>query len=299
MSSNTATATVSPNKPRFIPNAQLPPFTNGLRYFALRNGKGSFVIPSTKNFMDDFQIPKIKCDDGATCTILPVKDVSTLECIIRKYKEKSCRFSVVELKSVAGITKAMSIQGRLNSSIFSFRLGLDIFPHVRKIERNVEGEFSSTEEQNDEAPIESGNALLYEPLVVCNCVNFFLCSDDIDHILSRTELRDVFGSDPFLQQYERTIHRRDSALLGSDFLGITRCSINFDRARFFFDPLIHSLEGCSWTTFEDLCDEIKKMRYLKSGTVDFEVLDSIEPNDIFELISGEDPVNPYDYEQEV
>lgn len=161
--------------------------------------------------------------------------------------------------------------GKIKLINFSFRLGLDIFTHVRKIERNLEGEFSSTEEQNDEAPIESGNALLYEPLVVCNSVNFFLCSEDIDHILSTTELRDVFGSDPFLQQYERTIHRRNSALLGSDFLAITRCSINFDRARFFFDPLILSLEGCSWTTFEDLCDEIKKMRYLKSGTVYFEV----------------------------
>jgi hypothetical protein len=30
------------------------------------------VIPNSKNFIECFQIKKMKCDDGATATILPI-----------------------------------------------------------------------------------------------------------------------------------------------------------------------------------------------------------------------------------
>lgn len=155
---------VSPNKSRYAPSAQLSPFLRGLKYFALKNTKGSFVIPSTKNFMDNYQIKKIECDDGATCTVLPIQDVAMLTRIFEKYRD-SCVFSVQELRSVAGATKAMSISHMFYEPYFEFRLGLDVFPSIRRVARNWDGKkaFASSTELQEQQPIDDSSACNYEP----------------------------------------------------------------------------------------------------------------------------------------
>jgi hypothetical protein len=47
-----------------------------------------------------------------------------------------------------------------------------------------------------------------------------------------------------------------------------------------------------------VAESIKGMQYLKTGSTDFQILNSIEPNDIFGLIE-ESESNPYDNEEEV
>lgn len=129
-------------------------------------------------------------------------------------------------------------------------------------------------------------------------MNFFLCSEDIQHILSRPDLLNVFSSRDLLQPYEQVIPRRNTALLGNDFLGATKCSITFDRVKFFIDPSTHSLEDCSWRMISLVAESIIGMRYFKTGSIDFQVLNSIEPNDILGFVE-ESESNPYDNEEEV
>ena len=61
---------ISPNKERFAITPKHCNSLKGLKLFSLKNSKGSSVIPSTKIFLDKFQIKKIKCDDGATTTVV-------------------------------------------------------------------------------------------------------------------------------------------------------------------------------------------------------------------------------------
>ncbi len=55
----------SPNKDRYVVDPDFTDALLGMRVFALKNSKGSSVIPSTKNFVATHQIKKINCDDGA------------------------------------------------------------------------------------------------------------------------------------------------------------------------------------------------------------------------------------------
>jgi len=96
---------ISPNKVRYIVNEHHKDTLKGLKLFSLKNSKGSYVIPSTKNFVDTYQIKKIKCDDGSTCTVLPIENVTMLLDLFVKY-EGNCDFTITP---VAGETLALTI----------------------------------------------------------------------------------------------------------------------------------------------------------------------------------------------
>ena len=61
---------------------------------------------------------------------------------------------------------------------------------------------------------------------------------------------------------------------------------------------VHKLQDCSWEDISEIVPAIVSMRYLKTGSIDFEILDSIEHNDILGNI-GEETSNPYDDENDV
>ena len=81
--------------------------------------------------------------------------------------------------------------------------------------------------------------------------------------------------------YQKTVLRRNSALLGQDFLG-RDCvgSLHWGRIKLYMDTKVHNLQNCSWAVINMISMSIVNMKYLKKGSVDYEVLDSIEPNDI-------------------
>ena len=96
----------------------------------------------------------------------------------------------------------------------------------------------------------------------------------------------------------KNIARRNSALLGSDFLGRSQGGLSYDRVKYYFDVTSHQLELCSWSMMAQITRSIVSMRYLKTGSIDFEVLDSIEPNDILGVM-GEEDQDIYEEEQDV
>lgn len=299
----------SPNKKRFhCEDAELEPSIQGLRFFAMKNSKGSFVIPSTKNFIDEFQIKKIKCDEGATCSVLPIANCNMLQHIIEKYAAQGHVLSLKELRSIAGTTLGLTVAHPLNHKIFAFRIGLDVYPTVLPagapneagLARSLDGAFIATEEKDEEA-ISTSNMNWYAPQFLCSGINFFLCSQDVEYLLQNLSLQAPFKkSNTFglLKEYDHYVARRNSALLGNDFLGLSTCSLTYDRVRYWVDSDVHRLELCSWRNLSVLSTAIINMGYLKKGSVDFEVLDSIEPNDVHGFVDDEQ-IDPYDDDIEV
>ena len=309
----------SPNKDRFPVTPKYYNSLKGLKFFSLKNSKGSSVIPSTKNFLDNFQIKKIKCDDEATTTVLPIQNVAMLNEIFQIYSSK-CSFCIMELRSVGGITLALVLSERFSQPLFQFRIGynnnnlkiyiiiiiigLDIFPSSIKINKNLNPSFEAVNKEfpDSDIPIGSTNCYDYEYFSKTTSVNFFLCSEDIEYILNNANLLEAinFTHRCYVKQYSQYIPRRNSALLGSDFLGLPEHGggISFSRVKLYFDSSVHKLQDCSWDDISEIVLAIVGMRYLKTGSIDFEILDSIEPNDILGFI-GDDSINPYDDEHEV
>ena len=100
-----------------------------MKLFSLKNSKGSSVIPSTKIFLDRFQIKKIKCDDGATTTVLPIQNVEMLSELFQIYSS-NCNFSIMELCSVGGITLALVLSEKFSRPFFQFRLGYIVIYNI-------------------------------------------------------------------------------------------------------------------------------------------------------------------------
>jgi len=317
---------------------------NGMKFFSMKNRKGSAVISSTKNFFDSYQIKKIKCDEGCTCTVLPIENIEMLLDLFKKYRD-SCNFSIILLNSVGGQTLGLSISDKLSSPKFEFRIGLDIFPNdgiytkclldlfdsaaltpvssgastqladsssttVSKDEGCVIAAKSSHTADDDQEvgdqQISSSNYFRYQCTRKCCAVNFFLCSEDITFLLSEengslmeildltntgVRVRDFFASGTVLK-------RRNSALLGNDFLGRSEGTISFGRVKFYMDLTVHKLEACTWNMMSEIVESIVQMQYLSSGSVDFEILDSIEPNDIFGVV-GEETADSFDIWEDV
>jgi hypothetical protein len=271
----------------------------GLKFFTLRNRLGSSVIPSTKNFFDTFQIRKVLCDDHATCTVLPIADTSMLTKLFSKYDH--CLFTLAELRTVAEVMLlVLRMQSVPNQpKMFEFRIGLDIYPTSRSLE--PASTVPVVEAAAPEPTITSENCRRYQALTTSGSVNFFLCSEDVEFMLSNpimvAKLKRA-GSDRLLSPYPYFVARRDSAMLGSDFLGPGEGSVAYSSVTFHFDTGMHHLEACSWRLLAVAERRILSKKYLHPSSVDFAVLDSIEPNDILG-VAGDEEADPYDERMEV
>jgi hypothetical protein len=281
--------TISPNKERYLIESDYSDALAGLNFFALKNSRGSFVIPSTKNFVQSFQIKKMKCDDGATATILPIASLLMLSNLFQDYRH-ICRFVISEFRTVGGPTLGLTIFQANSKPIFEFRIGLDIFPFAKKVSKNLHSKFEAVATKSfatatPEVPIDATNSADYEYYKKVSCLNFFLCSEDIDYLLDpqNSDLMILFKNNENakrLKRYEQVVLRRNSALLGSDFLRESGGGISFGKVKIYFNTDVHKLENCTWKMFSEIATSIFDMEYLTQGSVDFEVLDSIELNDI-------------------
>lgn len=273
-------------KDRYVVDPDYFDALEGMRFFSLKNSKGSSVIPTTKNFIGNYQIKKIQCDDAASCTVFPIGSLGMLRKLFDQYKSR-CLYSIAPLRSVVGTTLALVLKSCDGSPIFDIRLGLDIFPE--RIKRELDESFakgSALEPSTSTAAIDCSNCETFPPFETFKILNLFLCSDDISFLLESNNA-DFFraiqksSTSDLLVPYETRVLRRSSALLGKDFLG-RDCSgsLHWDRVKFYMDTKVHKLQNCTWALMNEISESIMNKRYLKNGTVDFEVLDSIEPNDI-------------------
>jgi len=287
---------LSPNKERYVINLDHAAALDGLLFFSLKNSLGSWVIPTTKNFIGGYQIKKIKCDDGATCSVFPVEDTDMLRDIFERYAG-ACSFSLIPLKSVGGIILGLVVQEKLNRKIFDVHIGTDIFPFV-KVARNLDSELQQVASSAVAGPISIENVNNFLPIASVPLMSFFLCSEDILFLLDpvNSALRDFLKVGAgLLVPYAQNIKRRSSALLGSDFLGVVgEGGVAYGKAKYYFNPQVHRLELCTWPMMSDITLSIRDMKYLKTGSIDFHVMDSIEPNDIIGFVADEDEINPYD-----
>ena len=294
----------SPDRKRFVPEGFYKDALKGLMFFSLKNRNGSAIIPSTKNFLNGFHIPKIKCDDGATCTIMPIKNIAMLEELFILHKD--CIFKILPLRSVGGVTLSLNISGRLDKRTFDFRIGLDIYSRasVKPVACSLASEFLQSELDSPE--LDNGQAIglsnyhKYQPIKTAVSANFFLCTDDITHILARPDMLAMFHSSDLegLKPYDHPVPRRNTALLGNDFLGLYHGMVGYKRVKFYFDTQVHKLEHSSWEAIEGAATDIVGMKYLKSSSTDFQLLDSIEVNDVLGFVPEEDG-NPDDDEESV
>lgn len=164
---------VSPNKARYTVDPDFSDALCGMRYFSLKNSKGSSVIPSTKNFVETYQIKEIQCDDNALCTVCPIESLEMLKAILEKYQE-SCIFSIESLILVGGNTLVLVVKRGIAQPIFEIRLDLDIFPG----NENAISEGSSC--IIVPVPIDSSNCLQYSASERVTTLNFFLCYEDVE-----------------------------------------------------------------------------------------------------------------------
>jgi hypothetical protein len=299
---------LSPNKDRYLIGTADTDVLAGLNFFSLKNSRGSFVIPSTKNFVANYQIKKIKCDDGSTVTILPIESLAMLSELLERYS-KNCFFVINELRSIAGVTMGLTICEANLNEIFEFRIGLDVYPFVKKVRCDLLPKFDaaaaeiveSVSTNNVDCPIDATNCSQYECYKKVSRINFFLCSEDMNFLIERlndNKFTELLVNQQYIKPYPFNVERRNSALLGSDFLRESGVGIIFGRVRFYFDIKRHKLENCTWASFTRIVELIIAKRYLKQGAVDFELLDSIEPNDILGMI-GEEGEMYDDYQKDV
>ena len=110
----------------------------------------------------------------------------------------------------------MIISEYFSRPIFQFRVGLDIYPSVKQVYSNNLNKLF-----DDSLPIDCNNFNNYEYYAETSTAKFFLCSADIDLIMSNHEMMSKLSlnnSSELVKQYSIEVLRRNTALLGSDFL---------------------------------------------------------------------------------
>jgi hypothetical protein len=264
----------TPNKKRYSVTAGFQQGLQGLKFFSVRNSKGSYVVPSTKNFFDGYKVSKVKIDQGASISLIPVLQPQDLQVIFQRYPPSEYRMQITALPTFGGGALALSVVPGLAipRRVFDVHLGADVYPNILK---------DTSYECPD--PITPDYLCNFNPCYLAKRLNFFLCSDDVDAIKSEPGLKDRFfaGDCELLDNFtRRDVARRDNALIGNQSLHRTQCSsIKHNGVELFFDTELHELGSLSWGLVDNMTLDIHSRRYVFVDST--EELDSIEPNDIW------------------
>jgi hypothetical protein len=236
------------------------PFTShyeGVRTIAQRNARKSYVIPSTKNFVEiyhpstfKFQIRDMKIDTGASCSLLYFNTTNDLMVLLQNALSQEVssasrglhHYRVDRSESPGGQFLVLSV-----SSAYSYgiNLGQDIFP--------------------ESAPVDVDK------------ISFHLCSEDINALLDksneaivppsiRTQLFSIFTSGV------PVIPRRRWALLGDDVLSQVQM-IKVDKLIFLIDMQKHTFPG--WKEMLFIEKEFLACAYLNIHNPDSDELHAI------------------------
>ena len=283
---------VSPNKARFQGEEKIANAMNGLNFFSMRNNHGSYVIPSTKNFIDGLQIKKCKVDQGATTSVLPIDNEEMLSAIFNMYPSESYDYPIQDFRTFGGDILGLIIKPRPSAEDarhFDIFLGTDIYPSAATIKTDLQKEFAIAASDN---PITVDMIKMFKPIASTQRLDFFLCSADITSINKDPSKNGCFliADKQKLANYIRAdLLRRDNVLIGNNILGDSNLSsIKHGAVELFYDIMVNKLEVASWGMVADLYRSIEQSRYLGDEAADADDLNGIFPNDfIFEMDAAE------------
>jgi hypothetical protein len=270
---------VSPNKERYPIAPNRIEQLRGLVFFSIKNKHSSFVIPSSKNYFDDFHIKVCKIDQGATRSFIPIMSLEMLDAIFRKYTPIEFIYNVEKFNSCGGGILTLTIKS-IYGLEFDVRLGTDIFPHSESFEQKLD-EAAEEKNANDSIRITSRHVV-----AKMKKLNFFLCTDDIEHIFDTNKLsffefqasKEQLGFFRQEGRTGRTILRRTNCLIGVNILKRNSLfGINLGKVELFFNPLIHDLKSLTWGDLIYIKDGILTMNYLGTDSSDADELNAAFP----------------------
>lgn len=274
---------MSANKPRFSIAPQYQQAVDGMKFFSLKNRENSYVVPSTKNFIQDIQIRGLKIDQGATVSLFPIADIPTLEKIFSQFPPSDFMFSVAPLRTFGGMILALLIKPVAVNVTFKFNLylGCDIYPVDAVV--NLDQQFAETTRSLSSNPITSQSLHAFRPIAQLDFVHFFLSTEDINIILSSPVMLGYFD-DPICEELLRSVAnrvfpRRQNGLIGNDMLE-RLASVKYQRVEIFFDVSKHRLEASSWSAAGGFVHTILSRKYLRDN-IDVDELNAIGPTDIW------------------
>jgi len=123
----------SPNKSRYVVAAAHQEALNGMKFFTMKNKENSYILPSTKNYLENIQIRGLKIDQEATISLFPVVSPDDLHTIFKTFPLDRFIYTIVELKTFGGGSiLAVHIGPVASNENFKFNLylGCDIYPNL-------------------------------------------------------------------------------------------------------------------------------------------------------------------------
>jgi hypothetical protein len=268
---------ISSNKSRLEVPPHLAPAIAGLKLFSIKNKENSYIVPSTKNFLNDMQIRCLKIDQGATVSFFPILHVTALNAIFTKFPQNRFIYSITPLRTFSGEALALQIQPVASHLSFKFNvyLGCDIYP--ADVVLNLNQQFELAAQQ----PISELSLPALRPIASLGVVHFFLSTEDVNVIRANQTMMRYFDSVDslnVLRDYNRDVPRRQNGLIGNDILEKFG-SIKYQRVELFFDVALHRLESTSWDIISRITKSVLLKRYLRDN-VDVDELNMIGPSDI-------------------
>jgi hypothetical protein len=281
---------MSPNKPRYTVSNVHRDALHGLKFFSLKNKSNSYIIPSTKNFLNDIQIKGLKVDQGATITLLPIASIDVLEKLFSDFPREQFIFAINELRTFGGPAYSLMIQPNASNETYRFQLylGCDIYPS--NTTANLIQQFDHAAN-----PISSLTLPSFLPSFQMKFVHFYLSSEDIRYIVGHERMLAQFTSESSVATLRSLagaagqLPHRSDGLIGKDVLENSP-TVKYKRVELFFDPTVHRLNCLTWNLVSEISVSISSMKYLRDN-VDVDFLEHIQPSDIIFESDEFDPEN--------
>lgn len=263
----------------------------GLKFFSIRNQYGCYVVPSALNFLAGHQFPKLKVDEQANRTLLPLFSSEMLEEILQKYGSSKSDYSlsIAKFRTRFSPVLALTLKAKNKRAHLSLSIGADVYP-----ESLVEGgsflisslarsDSSCATDSSDQSGtprqhLTPGGKTSNVPAARCTFklprVDFFLCSEDVNHLLTHAErlslssvLVDPTADLDMLQSFAKTckvtVPRRSDGVIGNTVMR-RYSTVKHMNVEFVFNTSQNFLEDLTWQTLEETALLIHKYGYLQA-----------------------------------
>jgi hypothetical protein len=279
---------------RFVPDVFHMERLVGLKFFSIRNRYGCYVVPSALNFLAGHQFPKLKVDEQANRTLLPLFSSEMLEEILQKYGSSKTEYSlsIAKFRTRLSPVLALTLKAKNKRAHLSLSIGADVYP-----ESLVEGGsflISSLARSDSSCATDSSDqsgtprqhltpggktfAGANTPAARCTFklprVDFFLCSEDVNHLLTNAErlslssaLVDYRADLDTLQSFAKTckvnVPRRSDGVIGNTVMR-RYSTVKHMNVEFVFNTSQNFLEDLTWQILEETALLIHKYGYLQA-----------------------------------
>lgn len=266
----------------------------GLKFFSIRNQYGCYVVPSSLNFLAGHQFPKLKVDEQANRTLLPIFSPQMLEEILHKYggSKNDYTLSITKFRTRFSPILALTLKAKHKRAHLSLSIGADVYPEslveggsflISSLARSDSSCATDSSDQSGtprqhSTPGGQASANANIPAARCTLklprVDFFLCSDDVSHLLSNAErlslssvLPDSFVDLDTLQNFTKTckvdVPRRSDGVIGNTVMR-RYSTVKHMNVEFVFNTSQNFLEDLTWQALEETALLIHKYGYLQA-----------------------------------